>query len=145
MTTSDGRLYVLDVGVLIALTNADHVHHGRAHTWFTTASAWATTPLTESAFVRLMLNPVVTGRQHRAAEILAALGALRSSPGHHFVTDDSTLADPRVDLSGMLGHRQVTDFHLINLAAHHDAILATLDSKLSGALVGEDRRWVELV
>jgi hypothetical protein len=36
--------YLLDVNVLIALIDANHVHHDRAHKWFAAegAHAWAT-------------------------------------------------------------------------------------------------------
>lgn len=65
MTTTE-RSYLLDVNVLIALTNPNHIHHDAAHRWLAGVvghATWATTPLTEAAFLRLMLNPAVTGRR----------------------------------------------------------------------------------
>ena len=138
-------VYLLDVNVLIALTNPSHIHHTRAHAWFRRVSSWATTPVTETAFIRLMTNSAVAGRPVSREEAVDVLGALRAWPGHRFLPDDSSLADPVIDLVGLVGHRQVTDFHLVNLAAAHHMVLATFDRAIPEMLVVEDQRWVELV
>lgn len=143
--TSSSPGYLLDASVLVALTNPDHVHHGRAHSWFSRVERWASTPLTEAALVRLMLNPAVTGTQRAAADVLAVLGSLRALPGHEFIADDSSLADPAIDLAGLVGHRQVTDLHLVNLAARHKLTLATFDAKIGRALVAADAAHVMVV
>lgn len=139
------RTYLLDVNLLIALTNENHADHQRAHGWFTTVQSWATTPLTESAFVRLMLNPLVAGRKLARTDVIAALQALRSWSGHTFLPDDSSLAESAVDLISLIGYRQVTDFHLLNLAASHQALFATLDADFAAALIAEDRSRLTLV
>ena len=138
-------LHLLDVNVLIALTNPAHAHHRLAHQWFSEVDHWATTPVTETAFVRLMLNPAVAGRRILSAEVLSVLRQLQALPGHSFLADDSSLADPAIDLITMIGHHQVTDRHLVNLAAHHNAVLATFDASLLDALVPQDRRHVHLI
>ncbi|MCL1838647.1 MAG: hypothetical protein FWG47_04950 [Propionibacteriaceae bacterium] len=137
--------YLPDINVLLALTNAGHIHHLRAHQWFSQISGWATTPFTEAGFVRLMLNPVVTGRKIAAPQVLAALAALRALPGHSFLSDTSSLGTPNIDLSGLRGHRQVTDLHLVNLAASAKLVLATFDSAIKTALLPQDQHLVELV
>ena len=142
---TESPTFLLDVNVLIALTNPDHADHARAHRWFGGVGTWATTPLTESAFVRLMMNPVVSRQQLPRPVVLAALSALRALPGHVFLADDSSLADTAIDLVGVLGHRQVADAHLVNLAAQHGAVLATLDEAIEHMLVPADRRWVHLI
>lgn len=45
--------FLLDVNVLIALSDPMHIHHESAHHWFAKdgRKAWATCPLTENAFV----------------------------------------------------------------------------------------------
>jgi toxin-antitoxin system PIN domain toxin len=143
--TTDRTTYLLDVGVLVALTNADHVHHGRARAWFVGIDHWATTPMTEAAFVRLMLNPVVAGTQRSAHEVLETLRAMHARRGHVFVTDDSRLTEAVIDLSGLVGHRQVTNLHLVDLAARHGLVLATFDTRISPALLTADRSSVVLV
>ena len=50
---------LLDVNVLVALFDPDHVHHEAAHVWFaaTRGAGWATCPLTENGVVRVLSNP----------------------------------------------------------------------------------------
>ena len=143
MTTE--RLRLLDVNVLVALTNSSHVHHRRAHGWFAGVERWATTPITETGFLRLMLNPVVVGRQHTFAQARAVLASLRDVAGYEWLADDATLTSSTIDLAGLQGHRLVTDLHLVSLAAQHDAVVATFDARLPKALVARDRRHVEVV
>lgn len=136
---------LLDVGVLLALYDPRHVHHDAAREWFATVETWATTPLTESAFVRLLSNPVVMAEDIPPLDAVAALDAVRHAPGHRFLTDDSSLAHPHVDLRSLVGHRQVTDFHLLNLAVRVGLRFATFDGRFARALAEDDRRHVVLV
>jgi len=136
---------LLDVNVLLALTNPAHLHHGRSHDWFAAVDTWATTPITQTAFIRLMLNPAVAGRPIALAEVLSLLDRLLAWPGHTFWEDDSSLAAARIDTAGLIGHRQVTDFHLVNLAARRGGRLATFDRALARALLPADQAYVEVV
>ena len=138
-------LYLLDVNVLVALTNPSHTHHHLAHEWFAKVDSWATTALTEAGFVRLMLNPRVTGQQLSTQTVLSTLSQLRAWLGWQFLPDDSSLADPVISTIGLIGHGQVTDFHLVNLAAKNGAVLATFDTAIPAALVGQDKTWVHLI
>lgn len=147
MTRTD-RVRLLDVNVLIALTNPSHVRHDAAHRWLagmTATTRWATTPLTESALVRLMTNPVVAGRDIEPAAALQVLGELRASPEHVFIVDDASLADARIALTALVGTKQVTDFHLVNLAASAGAVLATFDTRITESLSRADRDHVEII
>src|SRR5580765_5566638 len=137
--------YLLDVNVLMALARPAHTHHRLAHDWFRSVTRWFTTPVTETAFVRLTMNPAVSGRAVTATEALALLAAWRQAPGHHFLPDDSSLAEAVIDPVTLTGHHQVTDFHLVNLAARHRLQLATLDNALLGGLAPKDRRHVKLI
>jgi uncharacterized protein len=51
--------YLLDVNLLLALTDPMHVHHEQAHRWFASKGdlSWATCPLTENGFVRVASHP----------------------------------------------------------------------------------------
>jgi toxin-antitoxin system PIN domain toxin len=140
--------WLLDVNVLLALVVAEHVHHESAVRWFDAHAAyaqWATTPLTEAALVRLLLNARVFGAELAAADAIAVLTSLRAAPGWSFLPDDSSLAEPSVELSSMSGHRQVNDFHLLNLAVAHEHTLVTFDRALPTYLVGQLRERVLLV
>jgi uncharacterized protein len=50
---------LLDVNLLIALLWPAHEHHEAAHRWFGArrSKRWATCPLTQLAFVRIVSNP----------------------------------------------------------------------------------------
>ena len=116
---------LLDLNVLIALAWPQHVHHGRAHSWFAKRDgAWMTTPLTEAGFVRLSSNPSVVTERISMAEALALLSRMRGVAGHVFLPDSSSLADPAVSLAAVATSRQVTDAHLVNLSASSGARLA---------------------
>jgi predicted nucleic acid-binding protein len=101
--------------------------------------------MTEASFVRLALNEALTGRKPSRTAVLAVLKGLRAWPGHVFLVDDTSLADPLIDLSGLMGHRQVTDLHLVNLAARHGAVLATLDHRIASGLMPGDQRIIHNV
>ncbi len=139
------RPRLLDVNVLLALTYPLHVHHRDAHLWFAQIDNWATTPMTEAGLVRLLLNRAIMGGDYSAATGVDLLRRLRALDGHVFLPDDSSLADSTVSLQALVGHRQVTDLHLANLAARHGFRLATFDRRLLDALPKDDQDSVEIV
>lgn len=143
-TSVDG-LVLPDVNVLVALTNPSHQHHRRAHEWLAGTSAYATTPLTENGLVRLLLNRTVTGQEVSTRQAIGILEHLRGDERAVFWPDASSLATAGVDLIGLVGHRQVTDFHLINLAASRGGALATFDRRVPQALAADDQRYVQLI
>lgn len=119
-----------DVNVLLALTNRSHQHFRPASEWFLACAAFATTPVTELGLVRLLLNPAVTGQPVDTATALEALRRLRAHERHSFLADSTSLADLAIDSVGLVGHNQVTDFHLLNLAVSCGARLVTFDRRL---------------
>ena len=138
--------HLLDLNVLIALTWPQHVHHARAHAWFDSLTGtWMTTPITEAGFVRLSTNPLVVTETIAMATALGMLAALRSMPKHAFLPDDSSLAVPEIELVALATSSQITDAHLVNLAAKSDAILATLDRGIERMVVPADRRHVVIL
>ena len=124
------RVVLLDVNVLVALFDPDHVHHDLAHDWFAEhrESGWATSPLTENGFVRVLSHPAYATPPHRAADLVDRLRRLRASGGHEFWEDDVSLCDGDlfdVRLAG--ASKQVTDVYLLGLAVRHKGRLATFD------------------
>jgi len=85
------------------------------------------------------------GETVTAEQALADLRKIRAAPDHRFLPDDTSLADSGIDLAGLQGHRQLTDLHLVQLAARHGAVLATLDARLVAALAPADWVHAELV
>jgi hypothetical protein len=137
------RIDLPDVNVLVALFDPTHVHHEAAHAWFAEARrhAWATCPLTQSGFLRVVTNPAYPNRRLTVAEAASYLDQLIANHAetHHFFEDDTSLLDSsRFDLSAVTGHRQVTDLHLLGICVRFKARLVTLDkgiTALTSALV----------
>ncbi|MCA1844752.1 MAG: VapC toxin family PIN domain ribonuclease [Actinobacteria bacterium] len=128
------------MNVLVALAWPTHVHHGPARRWFADnqADGWATAPVTEFGFVRVSSNPAAVGDALTPAEALTVLEQIRARPGHRSWADDVSPTDVRyVDPARLVGHRQVTDAHLLALTRRHHGRLATLDRGIVG-LAGDD-------
>ncbi|MDT0200362.1 TA system VapC family ribonuclease toxin [Nocardioides sp. AE5] len=123
---------LLDVNVLIALVWPNHVGHQAARTWFAEASAagWATTPMTESGFVRVSSNRRALPRATTPAIAVEMLGRLRSLPGHAFWPDGVELVTGRSEVV-LTGHQQVTDAHLLALCRANGGQFVTFDRAVS--------------
>ena len=128
---------LLDANVLIALTDATHVHHDPSESWLASwQGSFATCPITQGALVRSLLRNGST-----SADASVVVRDLRASARHESWADD--LAYDEVDLRGVVGHRQVTDAYLAALARARGERLATFDRALAALhpdvalLVGE--------
>lgn len=88
----------------------------------------ATTPVTESAFLRLMLNPIVSGQDVRSGTVLQVLQA-----EHRYITDGSSLAEAQVSVTTLIGSKQFTGFPLVNLAACTRTVLASFGARSTQA------------
>ena len=116
---------LLDANVLVALVVSDHVHHDPAERWLTASdSPFATCPITQGGLVRLLV------REGQTAEIAKdVINAITSDRRHEFWPDGLSFVDVRV--TGVVGHRQVTDAYLAELARAHNGRLATFDLGLA--------------
>ncbi|RME95161.1 MAG: PIN domain-containing protein [Verrucomicrobia bacterium] len=126
--------YLLDTNLLIALLWPSHQDHDRAVRWFSRhrRQGWATCPLTEAGFVRIVSNPAFSRDAVQPREAMQVLAANTAAKDHVFWQDDLPLAEA-VAFAGerLLGHQQLTDAYLIGLAIHHRGLLATLDQGLA--------------
>lgn len=121
---------LLDVNVLIALFDEMHVHHEAAHRWFGSNRhlGWATCPLTENGFVRIISNPTYPGRGTSLADAISRLEKFRGSGSHVFWPDSVSLRDGSTFRSQHItGHRQLTDIYLLGLAFQNGGRLGTFD------------------
>lgn len=128
---------LLDVNVLIALLDAEHVHHHEASAWLAAnvEAGWASSPMTQNGCIRVMSQPAYRSPVP-AAQVALRLAAAARRPSHDFWPDDVSLLDAgRIDWSRLLGHRQVTDAYLLSLAVAHGGRLVTLDRRIGAALV----------
>ena len=127
------RPALLDVNVLVALFDADHLHHEAAHDWFADNrdGGWATCPLTENGFVRILSNPAYGAAVERTVTRLDGLRRFCASGQHHFWPASLSLRDERVfNLSFVRGPRQLTDVYLLGLAKKMGGRLATFDRSI---------------
>ena len=123
---------LLDVNVLIALLDADHLHHRRATAWLAAniAGGWASCAITQNGCVRIMSqpgypNPLPTAR------VAERLRDATQTVHHQFVPAALSLLDgEHFDAEQLLGHRQVTDAYLLGLAVEHRLRLVTFDANM---------------
>jgi toxin-antitoxin system PIN domain toxin len=127
------RVRLLDVNVLVSLLDSAHVEHANSVQWFRSVAAiegWATCPLTENGFIR-----VVSGLSYPNVRLMPAMAAeslLRFKAGfpglYRFWPAEISLADSGLfDLSYLTGSRQTTDAYLAGIAFRNGGRLATLD------------------
>jgi toxin-antitoxin system PIN domain toxin len=128
---------LLDVNVLLALMDNDHVHHRAALAWWRSErdNGWASCPLTQNGFVRIMCQRDYPGRP-TAAEAIEQLRLQLGEPGHEFWPDDVSITDGRLfDRLRILGPRQITDVYLLALAVKNGGRLVTFDRSVTLAAV----------
>jgi len=127
------RRALLDVNVLLALLDSDHVDHVRAGEWLDAAidAGWASCPITENGFVRVISQPRYPSPVP-PAQAIELLAATRDSRHHAFWPCDVSLLDAQVvDRSRLHGPRQVTDAYLLALAVAHEGRFVTFDRSLA--------------
>ena len=139
---------LLDVNVLVALFNPDHIHHDAAHNWFAEnrQHGWATCPLTELGLVRILSNPAYWPGAERCAAVSDRLRQFCASGHHQFWRDSLSLSDDTFNWSLIMGHRQMTDAYLLGLAAKRGGTLATFDRTIPlAAVTGATAESIQLL
>jgi toxin-antitoxin system PIN domain toxin len=139
---------LLDVSVLLSLFDPLHSYHSAARNWWDLHqhSGWATCPLTQNGFVRIISKP---GYQ-RPIGLQTALSLLFDQlrdTDHEFWPDDISITDAQLfDHGRILGPNQITDVYLLGLAVKHGGRLVTFDRGLPLAAVrgAETRHLVML-
>jgi toxin-antitoxin system PIN domain toxin len=135
------RPALLDVNVLVALFNPDHIFHDAAHDWFSEEKewGWATCPITENGLVRIISNPKYIKDAPTALRAIELLRGFCASGGHVFWPDDLSLRTLTLNDQRALGHRKVTDLYLLALARQHAGRLVTFDRSIPVALLPDAR------
>jgi toxin-antitoxin system PIN domain toxin len=143
------RAALLDVNVLVALFDADHVHHDLAHDWFADnrSEGWATCAVTENGLIRILANPRYGSPVAGIPLMVERLRKFRASGGHQFWSDDVSLADTSIFAPAPIkGHRQITDVYLLGLAVKKRGRLATFDRTIPlSAVSGATRTVLEIL
>lgn len=123
---------LLDVNVLLALFDTEHIFHERARAWLDEAigAGWASCPITQAGFIRIVSSPRYPAGV-TTTEAMRLLEAATADPHHKFWPDDLPLVDRTIDAARVLGPNQVTDVYLLALAVHHGGRLVTFDQRIA--------------
>ena len=124
---------LLDVNVLLALLDADHVDHARARAWLTlnVETGWASCAITQNGFVRVISRPRYPSPVP-VAQAVERLARAVATPHHEWWSCDLSIMDEGVfDRTRLHGPRQVTDAYLLALAVRHGGRFVTFDARVS--------------
>lgn len=129
---------LLDTNVLLALAWPNHQHHRAAHEWFRAESrhGWASCSFTQVGFVRLSSNPAYTTSAVAPVQAASLLQELLSHPKHAFWASPG--AHSPAIYRQALGHQQVNDAYLVEVAKRRRGRLVTLDTRLPVHADAED-------
>jgi toxin-antitoxin system PIN domain toxin len=121
---------LLDINVLLALTWPNHQHHSQAQAWFAAhaSEGWATCALTQLGFVRLSSNPAYTSNAVSPRNAAIMLAAWTRHEAHHYLQSPPA-EDPAI-YRNVLGHQQVNDAWLVEVAHQNNGYLVTLDKRV---------------
>lgn len=124
---------LLDVNVLLALLDRDHVDHDRARAWMTQEieRGWASCAITQNGFVRVITqarypSPI---SPHHAIDVLAR--ATQTQYHEFWPCTVSVLDDEAVDPSRIHSSTQVTDAYLLALAVANRGTFVTFDQSIA--------------
>src|SRR5216684_3393085 len=108
--------YLLDVNVLIALSWPEHLHFALARRWFAKHrdEGWATCPLGQTAFVRIVSNPAFSDRSISVQQAMDGLVNSLRDDQHDFWPDSIAMPEVmRLLKKPVRGHQQFTDAYLV--------------------------------
>ncbi|MGO7037154.1 TA system VapC family ribonuclease toxin [Rhizobium acaciae] len=140
--------FLLDVNVLIALFDPDHLYHEPAHRWFRSLDrdSWATCPLTENGVARILGNPNYPDSPGSPAEVLSFLADFAKLTNHVFWPDDiSLVTSDLIDRTASFSPKQLSDIYLLALAKAHGGKLATFDRRIATAPVTDGAETLYLI
>jgi toxin-antitoxin system PIN domain toxin len=126
---------LLDLNVLIALADPEHIHRRTVEQWFlsTGKDNWGVCPFTEAGFIRIATNPAMQAATITVERAIAILQAFRVHPGYHYwpITDaENWVAVTARFAARISGYQQVTDAYLLGVAIKEDGVLVTFDRGL---------------
>jgi hypothetical protein len=137
-----------DVNVLIALFDASHQHHPIARDLFMSEmrEGWASSPLTENGFIRIVSNPSYVNAMSVADASALLSTAIRNTTHRRLIEDISLLDTRRFSTNMLVSHRQITDLFLVGLAVRHEVCLVTFDRNIPiHAAIGAEVRHLKVI
>jgi toxin-antitoxin system PIN domain toxin len=143
------QVSLLDVNLLVALFDPDHVHHDVAHDWFADEgrAGWATCAVTETGLLRVLSRPEYGAEIRRPADVIPLLRKFCKSGGHQFWEESVSLRDDQLFEPTLIrGHAQLTDIYLLGMARRHRGRLATFDRTIPvSAVKGAKRDLLQVI
>lgn len=123
---------LLDVNVLIALLDRDHVDHQRVRGWIgdEIGHGWASCAITQNGFVRVISQPRYPSPVPPSQAIAKLTRAAATEHHEYWPCSVSLLDADLIDHSRLHGHRQVTDAYLLALATANGGRFVTLDQSI---------------
>jgi toxin-antitoxin system PIN domain toxin len=140
-----GKKYLLDLNVVVALTDDEHEHYASAHKWFSTLSgeSWGTCPLSDAGYIRLATSPAARIGSGSFTAAVAVLADLAGRPGYCFWPMTEGWAELTATFATRIfGHQQVTNAYLLGLAIKEDGLLVTFEKGIRYMAGSEFRRNV---
>jgi toxin-antitoxin system PIN domain toxin len=141
--------FLLDVNVLVALVDTDHVHHDRSHEWFGELgdTEWLSCPTTQNGAVRVVSGPKYINGPVRVNDALESVRSITEQGNHVFVSDSISLLDEsHFDSRHLLASSQITDVYLLALSAFHQSTFVTFDKRIrTSAVVSEAKSILTLI
>ena len=128
---------LLDVNVLLALADPLHTHHELAKQFFVNRhpAAWATCPLVENGFLRVLSGHTYANRVDSPQTARIILDQMiASSSGHQFWPDDLSLCDAS-QFPDLPNSKHLTDCYLLALAVKRGGKFVTFDRRIDPAWV----------
>jgi|TARA_B110000037_G_scaffold161873_1_gene182868 toxin-antitoxin system PIN domain toxin len=139
--------YLLDINLVIALMDPDHVFHQKAHDWWSkNGKPWASCPLTENGFVRITSSSAYSpspspSPSHTATvlEMTSRFADFARNSDHEFWPDDFSITDRSLfDHNLVLSSKYLTDLYLLKLASRNGGCLATFDRNIPIGAIRQD-------
>ena len=132
---------LFDVNVLIALLDAEHLHHEAARAWLRSniEHGWATCPITQNGCLRIMAQPAYPNPLP-VARVAERLAEAMATANHEFWPDDVSLLGAGVmDRARVIGPRQITDIYLLAMSVQREGRFVTFDARVSSSAVAGAR------
>ncbi|MFP4377181.1 MAG: TA system VapC family ribonuclease toxin [Spirochaetales bacterium] len=139
---------LLDVNCLIALAWSNHIHHDLVAAWFEEAARidWATTPAIQNGFVRISMNPAVTGTPVSFPVATTVLKQFLAIGNHRTIESvPGPTSWPLWLATRLQGHRQIADASLLACSVVNDLVLSTLDGGILDLVDRDHRDLVEVI
>ena len=136
--TSQTRIALLDVNVLVAMLDQEHPHFRAAQDWFlgNRERGWATCPITEIGLIRVLSSRRYSENavtpEHARGLLLHLCGIGR----HEFWPDSIAFRDNGADFTAVTS-RQTTDLYLLALTVANGGRFVTLDRRIPARVLGD--------